>query len=394
MESSQSKELSVLVIGSGSTGSAIAHDLALRGFKTTLVERGEIASGTTGRNHCLLHSGARYCVKDKPSAIACNEENFILRKIMPGILEMNGGFFTAIDDSGMEYKERFVEGCEECGIPYKELSGEESLRLEPYLTPEAKASVLVPDGCFDPMRFCYAFLATAKKNGAKVLPFTEVKGFLIEGNQVVGVRVWDRVQLKEYDIHADMVVNATGPWSDKISALADVDVPVIPTPGVMISMDGRFGQRIISRMNMPSNGDLVVMQRNTSIIGTSSWPVEDADYVDIPEDHIEMLYRRGFELIPALATSKTRGIFVVCRPLLGSNSKTAAEGRDISRSYSVLDHSNDGVEGFITIIGGKTTDSRGMAESTVDVVCQKFGIDIPCTTKDVVLESYREFYRL
>jgi glycerol-3-phosphate dehydrogenase len=76
----------ILIIGGGFTGAATAHDLALRGFQVTLVERGEIASGTSGRCHCLLHSGGRYCVNDHESAIECIEENLILRRIMPACL--------------------------------------------------------------------------------------------------------------------------------------------------------------------------------------------------------------------------------------------------------------------------------------------------------------------
>ena len=72
----------VIVVGAGSTGTATAHDLALRGFAVTVIERGEIASGTTGRNHCLLHSGGRYAVKDHPGAVECIEENLILRRTM------------------------------------------------------------------------------------------------------------------------------------------------------------------------------------------------------------------------------------------------------------------------------------------------------------------------
>ena len=75
----------VIVIGAGSTGSATAHDLALRGLRVTVIERGEVASGTTGRNHCLLHAGGRYCMTDQESAIECIEENMTLRKIMPDL---------------------------------------------------------------------------------------------------------------------------------------------------------------------------------------------------------------------------------------------------------------------------------------------------------------------
>ena len=107
----------VIVIGAGSTGSATAHDLALRGLRVTIIERGEIASGTTGRNHCLLHSGARYCVTDQESARECIAENMTLRKIMPDLLELNDGLFVALNEVDLAFKMPFLEGCAACGIP-------------------------------------------------------------------------------------------------------------------------------------------------------------------------------------------------------------------------------------------------------------------------------------
>ena len=88
----------VLIVGGGGTGGALAHDLALRGIKVTLVERGEFTSGTTGRHHGLLHSGARYAVNDQESAVECIEENTILRRICPGSFEENDGLFVALSD--------------------------------------------------------------------------------------------------------------------------------------------------------------------------------------------------------------------------------------------------------------------------------------------------------
>ncbi len=386
----QASKYSVLVIGGGSTGAAVAHDLALRGFKTTLVERGEIASGTTGRNHCLLHSGARYCVKDQESAIECIEENMILRKIMPDSMELNGGLFVAVNDSDMAYMPLFIEGCEATGIPYKQYTGEEARALEPYLSEKTLAAVWVPDGVFEPMRMCMAFLATAKKNGALVLPYTEVTGLHMEGNRVTGVRVWDRIQKREYDLHADIVVNAAGPWAENIAKMAGVDVPVVPTPGVMTSMTGRLCQRVINRMNVSSDGDIIVPQRQTSIIGTSSWTVEDADYIEIPEDHVQMMYDRGSEMIPQVGKVKPRGIFVVARPLIG---RKGEDEREIARTFEAFDHAvSDNVEGFVTISGGKTTTARAMAETTVNVIADKLDVEAPCQTRDTVLLSYRDYY--
>jgi glycerol-3-phosphate dehydrogenase len=100
----------VLIVGGGGTGGALAHDLTLRGVQVTLVERGELTSGSTGRHHGLLHSGARYAVSDQASAVECIEENAILRRICPGSFEENDGLFVAIDDDDMAYYDDFVSG--------------------------------------------------------------------------------------------------------------------------------------------------------------------------------------------------------------------------------------------------------------------------------------------
>ena len=133
----------VLIVGGGGTGGALAHDLALRGLRVTLVERGEFTSGTTGRHHGLLHSGARYAVNDRESAIECIEENLILRRICPGSFEENDGLFVAITDEDMEYLEPLLKGCADCGIPTETLTPDEALRLEPLLNPDLKAAVRI-----------------------------------------------------------------------------------------------------------------------------------------------------------------------------------------------------------------------------------------------------------
>ena len=81
----------IVIVGGGGTGGALAHDLTLRGFRVTLFEKGELLSGTTGRHHGLLHSGARYAVNDPTAAVECIEENRVLRKIAPEALEKNDG---------------------------------------------------------------------------------------------------------------------------------------------------------------------------------------------------------------------------------------------------------------------------------------------------------------
>jgi glycerol-3-phosphate dehydrogenase len=94
----------VVIVGGGGTGGALAHDLVLRGLRVTLVERGELTSGTTGRHQGLLHSGARYAVADPASAVECSSENRILRRIAPGSFEENGGLFVALSDDDMDWR--------------------------------------------------------------------------------------------------------------------------------------------------------------------------------------------------------------------------------------------------------------------------------------------------
>src|SRR5690606_39510802 len=105
-------------------------------------------------------------------------------------MELNGALVMAVNDSDMAYMPLVIEGCEETGIPYKQYTGDEARRLEPYLSEKTLAADWVPDGVFEPMRMCMAFLATAKKNGALVLPYTEGKGMHIYGYRVNGSRVW------------------------------------------------------------------------------------------------------------------------------------------------------------------------------------------------------------
>ncbi len=383
------KKYQVIVIGAGSTGTATAHDLALRGFAVTVIERGEIASGTTGRNHCLLHSGGRYAVKDKEGAIECIDENLILRKIMRASLELNDGLFVATNESDLAFKEQFLAGCEECHIPAREIPVKRALEIEPYLNPKILAAVQVPDGVFEPYRFCLHFLATAMKNGAKVLPYHEVTALVMNGNAVGGVKVRDHRTGKEREIGADLVVNAAGPWADKIAAMANVDVPVRPTAGVMVTIARRLNQMVVNRLNKPSDGDIVVPQRQTSIIGTTSWPVDDMDAIQIPQEHVDKMIKMGEQLIPAVRQNQIRGVMAVARPLI---SKPGADEREVSRTFECFDHKHDGVENFVTISGGKTTTARAMAEKVTDIVCGKLGSAVECRTREVVLESYRNYY--
>jgi glycerol-3-phosphate dehydrogenase len=378
----------VIVIGAGSTGAATAHDLALRGVRVTVLDRAGVASGTTGRNHCLLHSGGRYCVNDQDSAVECIAENTILRRIMPGLMELNGGLFVALTEEDLAFKERFLEGCALCHIPAREVSHEHVLRMEPLLNRGLLAAVQVPDGVFDPYRFCLALLASAEQRGAVVRPYTPVTDLLLDGRTVSGVRVRDLRTLRTEAICADLVVNAAGPWAGQVALMAGLDVPVVPTAGVMVTVARRVSNLVLNRLNKPSDGDIVVPQRRTSIIGTTSWKVDSADAIPIPPEHVEKMVRTGEQLVPTIRQTGIRGVAAAARPLV---SKGGADLREVSRTFECFDHAGEGVAGLVTVAGGKMTTARAMGEAVSDLVCGLLSVEVPCRTREVPLASHRWF---
>jgi glycerol-3-phosphate dehydrogenase len=343
----------------GGTGGALAHDLVLRGLQVTLLERGELTSGTTGRHHGLLHSGARYAVNDPESAVQCIAENRILRRIAPGSFEENSGLFVALSDEDMDYLPGFLAGCAACGIPTRELGPAEALRLEPGLNPALKAAVWVPDATMDAMRLPLRFFA------------------------VTGA---------DAELVADLVVNATGPWCERLAAMAGAAVPVQPSPGVLLALSGRLCNLVVNRLHRAGDGDIVVPQRALSIVGTSAWTVEDPDDLEVPDEHVQAMYREGAKLVPAVASAAERAAWSAARPLIGA-AGGGSGGRELSRTFKCFDHAvTDGLEGFVTITGGKATTLRAMAEATADLVCAKLGVDAPCRTRDTVLAPHTAYY--
>ena len=146
----------VIVIGAGATGAGTARDCAMRGLKVLLVERFDFTAGATGRNHGLLHSGARYAVTDQESASECIRENMILRKIASHCVEETGGLFVTLPDDDLAYQSTFVESCKKAGINAEIIDPKEAIALEPAVNPAIIGAVKVPDGAVDPFRLTTA----------------------------------------------------------------------------------------------------------------------------------------------------------------------------------------------------------------------------------------------
>ncbi|MBN1829364.1 MAG: FAD-dependent oxidoreductase [Deltaproteobacteria bacterium] len=381
----------IVIIGGGGAGAALAHDLVMRGFSVTLIEKGNLFSGTTGRHHGLLHSGARYAVNDPSAARECIEENRILRKIVPGALEQNGGLFVAVDDKDMAYAPLFAEGCAACGIPIRKISPGDALSCEVNLVKSLRFAYIVPDAVMDAWRLPLHFAATARLNGAVISEFTETVGIDVHAGSVNGVRLFDRFRHKEYVLPGDIVVNAAGAWAGRVASLAGLVVPLRPAPGVMVSINARLTNMVINRLHGASEGDIVVPQRRLSILGTTLRLADDPDDTEVRAEDVKKIVEQCAEMIPAIKTQSVHAAWSAARPLI--DDPKASNAQAISRTFDCFDHEGDGVNGLITLIGGKATTLRAMAEKTADLICRKTGRDVHCTTREIVLSDYRNTFR-
>ena len=382
----------IVIIGGGGTGAALAHDLVLRGFQVSLFERGELLSGTTGRHHGLLHSGGRYAVNDPVAAAECIRENNILRHIAPAAIEPNDGLFLALSDKDMDYRPAFLERCKQCGISTEELTPNHALAIEPALHPDLKAAIRVPDATLDAWRLPLHFYATAKANGARIHSFSQVIGFHKSDGTITGVRISDHQTGREYDVQGDLFVNAAGAWAGKICALADIQLPVQPGPGVMVAVNARLTNMVINRLHKAGEGDIIVPQRELSILGTTLWLAEDPDAIKLPPDHARQIMELCAQMVPAIKDAVIRSVWCASRPLIKQTQ--AQEPQQISRTFDCYDHKQrDDLEGLVSVIGGKATTLRAMAEKTADLICRKTGRNIACQTATKKLLHYRHFYK-
>ena len=387
----QTRQTEVLVIGGGATGTGILRDLAMRGFKTLLVEKGDLTAGTTGRYHGLLHSGGRYAVKDPLAARECIEENRILRRIMPQCIEDTGGFFvvTPWDDPG--FAPRFLEGCKSAGILADELSIAEMLRQEPHLNPGIIRCFRVPDASADSFLGAHLNVASAFEYGAELLIYHRVENLLrTDGDQprVIGARCLDLASGEEITINADYVVNAAGAWAGKIAESAGVQVKIIPGKGTLLAANHRIVHTIINRCRMPSDGDILVPAHTVSIIGTTDIKVNDPEHFSIEPWEVNLLLEEGDKLVPGFKNMRMLRAWAGVRPLYQEtiSAEQERDNRSVTRAFVLLDHADrDGLAGITTITGGKWTTYRKMAEVTVDLVCNQLGVSRPCRTHQETL---------
>jgi glycerol-3-phosphate dehydrogenase len=406
----QTLSADVLVIGGGATGVGVAWDAALRGLAVVLVERHDLAQGTSGRFHGLLHSGGRYVVKDPVAAAECAAENAILRRVAAAGIEDTGGLFVTTPDDDAGYADRFSAACAAAGVPCQEVETTEALRDEPRLNPRITRAFRVLDANIDVWQTVWALADGARAHGARVLPYHAVTGIIREDDTVIGARVHDARSGDELEINAGVTVNATGAWAGQIARLAGIEgVRVLPGRGIMIAMNHRLVNTVVNRCAMPGDGDILVPIRTVSVIGTTDELTDDPDDQTVPPREVQRMLDDGEKLVPGFRQARALRVWSGVRPLF-EDTKSAAtpaadagdgaqvETRNVTRAHALLDHAErDGVGGFVTITGGKLTTYRLMAEQTVDAVCSQLGRgQLRCSTATTPLPGSEsgEHYRL
>ncbi|PXA73023.1 anaerobic glycerol-3-phosphate dehydrogenase subunit A [Vibrio sp. 11986-1-5] len=381
MTTKQTIETDVVIIGGGATGTGIMRDCALRGIRCILVEKDDIASGTTGRNHGLLHSGARYAVTDHESAKECIQENLILKHIAKHCVEATEGLFITLPEDDIAFQDTFISACQSAGIATKRLSAKEALRLEPNVNPALIGAVQVPDGTLDPFRLCAANVLDAKEHGAQILNRTVVTGLIRQGDTVLGVHCQQLGTQHQFDIVAKQVINAAGIWGQNICEYADLNIKMFPAKGSLLILDYRINNLVINRCRKPSDADILVPGDTISLIGTTSEHI-DYDQIDnlhVSEQEVDILLSEGAKLAPIMANTRVLRAYAGVRPLVAVDDD--GSGRNISRGIVLLDHQErDGLKGLTTITGGKLMTYRLMAEWATDMVAKKLGNTVACTT--------------
>ena len=386
MKPQKTDQFDVIIIGGGITGTGTARDCALRGLKVLLIEKNDIATGATGRNHGLLHSGARYAVKDSESAEECIRENTILRKIAAHCVEDTQGLFITLPEDeeigyGLDYQKQFIDACTRAGIKATAMDPREAIAMEPSVNPALIGAVQVPDGSVDPFRLCSANLVDAKLHGAKVLTYHELVEIIREGDTVRGVRVRNKTTGQTSAYFAPVTVNAAGIWGHQVAEMAGVHVGMYPAKGALLIFAHRVNNVVINRCRKSADGDILVPGDTVSVIGTTSTkiPFEECDDVRVTPEEVDLMLREGSRLAPSLMTTRVLRAYAGVRPLVSADNDPT--GRNISRGIVCLDHEKrDGLRGFITITGGKLMTYRLMAEMATDAVCEKLGVKRACIT--------------
>lgn len=389
-------ETDVLVIGGGATGAGVARDLSLRGVDVTLVDQDGLCGGTSGRSHGVLHSGARYAESDPVGAAECIAENRTLRSIAGACVRDTGGLFMQLPDDDPAYFDVKYDACLSADVDAEILSGDEVRESVPDLSADVRRAIRVPDGVVHPSRLVAANAADAERNGAEIRPNAPVTELIVRNGRITGVRLGGDVSGR---IEPEYVVNAAGAWAGTVASMAGIDLEMAPTRGVMVSVGYSGLETVVNRCRDPDDGDIVVPQPGRAVLGTTSVPVSDPETYERADWEVETCIEECASMLPPVGDARIERMWWGVRPLYAPD-EGGSDRRGISRGFQLLDHA-DRVGNLVSIVGGKLTTYRRMAEATADLVCDRLGVSAECVTAErrlpgvddpATLQGYVEAY--
>lgn len=376
-------ETTVVIIGGGITGIGILWDLSLRGIKCTLIEKEDLGNGASGRNHGLLHSGGRYAVEDQEAAAECAQENMILKKIAPWAIDPCGGLFVRLAGDNQEYTQKWLRSCKDAGIKVEPQELATVYKKCPFLNSNIAEAYQVDDAAIDVYQIVRGLALASRSLGAEIITRTAVTGFVFDGsNSIVGVKTRNTLSGEEQIITASLVINAAGSWAGVVARMANCSVEILPDRGVLLVFNSRLSNCVINRLREPGDGDILVPSHNVSIFGTTSGVTKEPDRNIVDRYEVEKLLTVGSELFPDLKDFRILRAFAGVRPLLNGEKNSAQyDSRNLSRGFAIIDHKiSDGVSGLISVVGGKFTTFRLMAEKAGDMVAKIYSSGKPSLT--------------
>jgi glycerol-3-phosphate dehydrogenase len=382
----------------------------LRGLSVTIVEQGDLGQGTSGRYHGLLHSGGRYVLSDPISAVDCRRENELLRRLAPHAIEPTGGFFVSTAADSPEFADDWLAACRALELPVEEITPAAALRREPLLTPRIGRVFAVQDASLDSFELLHALARGVGEAGGTILLRHRVAGLLPHREGLLA-RIVSLADGSALQLEAQVVVNAAGPFAGTVAAMAGARLPLALGKGTMVAMAARLTQTVLNRCKPPHDGDVIVPVGTVCVLGTTDVPVRSPTDLAMEPWEIDLLLGEGQVLIPSLRRHRLlrawAGIRALHRPTDDrgiANPGTPAghlEGsrdanRALPRAHVIVDHGpSDGVPGLLSIIGGKLTTYRKMAQDVVDQAAARTAVTQPCRTASTPLPSQdRRFYSL
>jgi glycerol-3-phosphate dehydrogenase len=374
----------VVVVGGGVTGAGIARDLSLRGLSVLLLDKGDWGAGTTGSSSWMIHGGPRYLEFDWDTTRLSTQDAGHIVTIARNIVYRVAFIIPVLqhDKNNIERMETAMEVYDRFqplkkAHPHTRLTAEEALQAEPGLTRDLIGAVTMEEWGVDPHRLVYANVDDAVAHGARAMNHTKVVDLIRDGGKVIGVR-YRASDGTTSEARARVVVNATGPWSPDVSGMAGVPVKLRAAKGIHIVYPHRISNFSISAESIDGRDLLMVSHAGFTLLGTTDDDFYgDLDSVDVLQDEVEYLLQAFERVFPSIRSYRPARTTAAVRPTLY---KWRRYEDELSRRYEVIDHADQGVEGFVTIAGGKLSMYRLMAEQTSDAVCRKLGHQAKSTT--------------